>query len=315
MRPKPIRTLHRMVVVGIRADLTAWSLGLGASRTVRYGDALQFEGGDLAPTARVRVPTRRGPVPCDVYRPHGTPTGVLVHLHGGAFVMRHPAMDDFWARYMAARAGVVVVNVDYDVAPRHRYPVAQEQAHDVLVWAAAQGDSLSTGGRRVAVSGLSAGGNLAAAACLMARDERSVQPALQVLGVPSLDVAEPVDSKVARAPGSMIGRQVLELVRATYFRDASRREEGYASPLLAPRLDKLPPAYVVTAQRDVLRAEGDAYAARLADSGVAVDHEVVPGADHYFLDGDPERARALLERIAVRLRDALDDTGSRHDRS
>ena len=194
-----------MEVVGIRADLTAWAMGRGASRTVRYGDALQFEGGDLAAPESVRVPTRHGRCACDVYRPHGTPTGVLVHLHGGAFVMRFPAMDDFWARYMAARAGVVVVNVDYDVAPRHRYPVAHEQAHDVLVWAAAEAVSLAGAGTHVAVSGLSAGGNLAAAACLMARDEQSVRPALQVLGVPSLDVAEPVATKVARAPGAMIG--------------------------------------------------------------------------------------------------------------
>jgi acetyl esterase len=131
----------------------------------------------------------------------------------------------------------------------------------------------------------------------MARDQHSVRPALQVLGVPSLDVAEPVAAKVARSPGAMIGTQLLDLVRATYFRDVTRRSEPYASPL--------PPTVLVTAEHDVLRAEGDAYAARLAAAGVPVDHVVVPGADHYFLDGDRADARALLEQVAVRLRGAL----------
>lgn len=294
--------------MGLRADVTAWTMGRTASRTVRYGDALQFEGGDLPAPAEVRVPTRHGSVRCEEYRPHGDPTGVLVHLHGGAFVMRHPAMDDFWARYMAARAGVVVLNVDYDVAPRHRYPVAHEQAHDVLAWAASPAQTLVALGTPVAVSGLSAGGNLAAAACLLARDEGSVRPVLQVLGVPSLDVAEPVATKVARAPGAMIGTELLDLVRATYFRDASRRGEACASPLRAERVDALAPAMIMTAEHDVLRHEGDAYAVRLADAGVPVEHLVVDGADHYFLDGDPRRARALLEQVAVRLRTSLQPT-------
>ncbi|WP_200947840.1 alpha/beta hydrolase [Phycicoccus sp. Root101] len=294
--------------MGLRADLTAWTMGRSASRTVTYGDALQFEGGDLAAPTEVRVPTRHGAVRCELYRPRGEPTGVLVHLHGGAFVMRYPAMDDFWARYMAARAGVVVLNVDYDVAPRHRYPVGHEEAYDVLAWAAWSAQTLLPRGTPVAVSGLSAGGNLAAAACLLARDDGSVRPALQVLGVPSLDVAEPVATKVARAPRAMIGTELLDLVRATYFRDASRRGEAYASPLRADRFDGLAPALVMTAQHDVLRHEGDAYAVRLADAGVPVEHLVVEGADHYFLDRDPRRARAILERVAVHLRASLADS-------
>ncbi|GAA2069242.1 hypothetical protein GCM10009821_01930 [Aeromicrobium halocynthiae] len=98
----------------------------------------------------------------------------------------------------------------------------------------------------------------------------------------------------------MITPGTISLVRKTYFRDAARRVEPYASPLLAPSLDSLPPAMVITAERDALRAEGDAYAASLAAEGVDVDHVVVAGRDHYFLDGrDPRHDRALMDRMAA----------------
>jgi acetyl esterase len=124
--------------------------------------------------------------------------------------------------------------------------------------------------------------------------------------VPSLDVAEPVRDKVSRAPDAMVGTQLLRLVRSTYFTDARRRTEPYASPLLAPDLTGLPPALVVTGERDSLRREGDEYAARLADDGVAVRHVVVPRADHYVLDGDLGRAEELMALRAGHVRGGLE---------
>ncbi len=291
--------------MGLLADLVAYGMQRGAPRTARHGDGLLLDGTDLAEPTPLTVPTRRGDVRCEVYRPRGEPVGTYVHLHGGAFLMRFPRMDDFFARFVAARAGLVVVNVDYDVAPQVRYPVAQEQAHDVLAWAVRHHDELGVGSDRVAVGGFSAGGNLAAAACLQARNLGTVAPAAQLLVVPSLDVAEPPRAKVARAPDGMVGTRLLRLVRSTYFRDARRRDEPYASPLRAPELSGLPPTMVVTAERDTLRHEGDEYARRLAGAGVEVEHVVVPRADHYVLDGDRARAEALMDRMAVHLRGAL----------
>ena len=115
---------------------------------------------------------------------------VHVHLHGGAFIMRHPRMDDFWARYLVATAGVAVVSVDYATAPQSRYPVAQEQSHDVLAHLADHGSDLGLDGARLGVGGFSAGGNLAASACLQARDRGTVAPRFQLLGVPSLDLTQ-----------------------------------------------------------------------------------------------------------------------------
>lgn len=289
----------------LRADAQAWLMQVLAPVTVRYGAELVVAGADLPSPRRIAVPTRHGQVRCEVWRPRQVPgrsggsarevLPAYVHLHGGAFVMRHPRMDEFLARHLVATLGIAVVAVDYAVAPQVRYPVAHEQVHDVLTHLAAHGGEHDLDGTRLAVGGFSAGGNLAAAACLMARDLGSPLPRLQVLGVPSLDVAEGwADKRPVGRP--MLGPEVLDLVRATYFRDAARRTEPYASPLRAPDLAGLPPAVVVTGEVDLLRREGDAYAARLAEAGVPVEHRVVPGADHYFLS--PANVEQELGRIA-----------------
>lgn len=280
--------------MGLLADLLARSLQRSAPR---YGDALYFSGTDLPEPTPLEVPTRHGPVRCEVYRPREATSAApaYVHLHGGAFLMRFPRMDDFLCRLVAAECGRVVVNVDYDVAPQVRYPVAQEQAHDVLAWVCRNGSALGVDGARVAIGGFSAGANLAASATLQARDLGSCTPELQLLGVPSLDVAEDIGLKTSTAARPMITPGLQRLVRRTYFRDVRRRSEPYASPLRAASLAGLPPALVITAEHDVLRAEGDRYAARLGEAGVPIRHLVVAGRDHYFLDGGRAHARRVLD--------------------
>lgn len=293
--------------MGLLADARALVVQKSAALTVRYGESLRFAGNDLADPEVVWVPTRHGSVRCLVQRPRdddGTAPAYL-HFHGGAFVMRHPEMDDFFTRYVASECGAVVVSVDYDVAPQARFPVAQHQAHDVLAWVAAHGDVLRAESARPAVGGFSAGGNLAASAVLQARDSGAFEASYQLLGVPSLDVAEDVATKVATAPHGMVSASLLRLVRATYFRDPDTRGDGLASPLLAHDLAGVPPALVITAERDVLRREGDRYAVRLRAAGVPVEHVTVPGVDHYFLHGPQQQARDLMELMANGLRRAL----------
>ncbi len=261
--------------------------------TVSYGDGLRFAGRDLPPPTRLRVPTRHGKVSVRLYRPAPGPLPVHVHLHGGAFLMRYPAMDDWWCRYVAATAGVVVANVDFEVAPRVAYPVAQHQAHDVAAALAADGTPVSVGG-------FSSGGGLAASVALQARDSGSFAPTLQVLGIPALDIAA---DPAAGGPG-MITPDLRRLVRRVYFPDPATRLEPYASPLLATDLTGLPSAIVLTAEHDVLRAEGDAYAHRLRAAGVRVIHDVTPDVDHYFLTEDPVRARVTMAMVAGEIRDA-----------
>ncbi|MGI8899537.1 MAG: alpha/beta hydrolase fold domain-containing protein [Nocardioides sp.] len=221
--------------MGLAADGTAYLLQRSAPRTVRYGESLRFAGSDLPAPVLVRVPTRRGFVGVHVYRPDDERDDhpVYVHLRGGAFVMRYPEMDDFFCRYVVATCVAVVLNVNYDVAPQVRYPVAQEQAHDVFAWVCTHPGDLRADSTRVAFGGFSAGGGLAAAAALQARDLGTRQPVMQLLAVPALDVAAPV----GRRGTSMITPRVQRLVRRTYFKDASRRGEPYASPVLADDLD------------------------------------------------------------------------------
>ena len=252
--------------------------------SVRYGAELMFAGGDLPRPARHTVPTRYGTVPVTVYGELGRPA--YVHFHGGAWLMRYPAMDDFWCRYLAAEAGVTVVNVDFRAGPYVTYPVAQHECHDAALWVADQGAP-------VAVGGFSSGGGLAASVCLQARDAGSFTPVLQVLGVPALDIA----SEVPRTSG-MISPSLRGLVRRVYFPDPDTRSAAYASPLLAPSLAGLPPAIVMTAARDALRPDGLRYVERLREAGVEVLHDETPGADHYFLSADLVRARSTMAMVA-----------------
>ena len=265
--------------------------------TVRYGEDLRFAGTDLpAPTKR-RIPTRHGKVEVHEYSApggdHERPGGpAYVHFHGGAWLMRHPAMDDWWCRYVAATAGVRVVNVDFRTGPYVAYPVAQHQCHDVS--AAIAGEA------PVVVGGFSSGGGLAASVCLQARDAGSFTPRLQVLGVPALDLASDLPSE----PG-MISPSLRALVRRVYFPDPDSRREPYASPVLANDLSGLPPAIVLTAERDTLRRDGETYARRLREAGVDVVHDITPRTDHYFLTEDPVRARTTMAMVAQKVSEAL----------
>ena len=266
--------------------LTVWAMRASARLTVRYGEPLRLAGSDLPRPSRRRIGTRHGRVPVHVYA--GRPgAGVLVHFHGGAFLMRYPAMDDWWCRYLVAETGVTVVNVDFDVAPTSRFPVAHEQCHDVAAALALEHD-------RVGLSGFSSGGGLAASVALQARDRRSFSPALQVLGCPALDLAqEPGEDE-----RGMISPGLRRLVRRAYFPDPATRASAYASPVLADDLSDLPPAVVLTGQLDVLRDDGRCYAQRLREAGTEVVYDETPHADHYFLTENPERARRTMAMVA-----------------
>jgi len=223
--------------MALLSDLYAGLSGVTARWTVRYGAQLRLAGNDLPTPESLRVPTRHGRVKVDLYRPPGVERPAThIHLHGGAFIMRFPKMDDFFCRFLVAEGGVAVVNVGYLAAPRVRYPVAQEQTHDVLAWLTEHSGEWGLDPARISIGGFSGGGNLAASACLQARDHGTARPRLQALAVPSLDVAGDIHGKPSTIANPMIGPPLLRLVRATYSKDAERRAESYASPLLADRI-------------------------------------------------------------------------------
>jgi len=275
--------------------LQAMTMHATARWTVRYGEELRFAGTDLPDPEVVGVESRHGRVPVHVYR--GAGDGAHVHFHGGAWLMRYPEMDDWWCRYLAATTGATVHNVDFRTGPYVAYPVAQEQCHDVAAWVAGRFE-------RVSVGGFSSGGGNAASVCLQARDRGSFTPVLQVLGIPALDLAAELP-----AGNGMISPSLRALVRRVYFPDPASRTEPYASPVLAPDLSGLPPALVLTAERDTLRPDGVRYVQRLREAGVDVWHHETPGVDHYFLTEDPVRARDTMAQVADRVRAALAGAG------
>ncbi|HEY1822438.1 MAG TPA: alpha/beta hydrolase fold domain-containing protein [Trebonia sp.] len=248
-----------------------------------------------ARTEAVTVPTRHGDLPAVVYWPAdlGAPVPVYVNFHGGGFVMRHPEQDDPLCRYLAAYAGVAVVNVDYDVAPRYRFPVPLEEAYDAVTWAAGPGRGWD--GTRLCVGGQSAGGALAAGAARLALEYGGPAIALQVLHYPPLDLATPGRDK--HTGGHPVVRVAMEEVFDTvYIPSSEERRDRLASPAWGDNADGIAgiaPALVITCETDRLHDEGAVYAGKLADAGSLSEHIDLAGAGHgYNLLG---RDRALVE--------------------
>ncbi|GAA3657465.1 alpha/beta hydrolase fold domain-containing protein [Microbacterium marinilacus] len=262
-------------------------------------------------TADAVVPTRHGDVRATVYAPPGGLAGapVYVNFHGGAFIMRHPEQDDPLCRYLAHECGVAVVNVDYDVAPRHPFPVPVEQGYDAVVWAA--GADREWDGTRLVVGGQSAGGAIAAAVARQARDAGAPTIRLQVLQYPPLDLVTPGAQKKA-AGRSIISVPMTQVADTVYVpADASKRDPR-ASPAwqgnLGPgALTGQAPAVVVSCANDRLRDEDVRYAEALDAEGLLVEHIALPGVDHGYniMGAQRDVVEGAYRRIAAHVRRAV----------
>jgi acetyl esterase len=261
-----------------------------------------------ARTETLRVETGAGPVTCTVYHPPAgdAPAPVYVNFHGGGFVVARPEQDDHICRYIAATAGCVVINVDYAVAPKRPYPAPVTQAYDVTAWVAENGAVGGWDGSRLAVGGHSAGANLTAAVCRLARERGTFSPRLQIIDSAPLDqVADPA-TKRSLVAKPLLTPQLMRIFTAAYVPEPADRAHPLVSPALADDLAGLPPALVVTAENDRLRDEGDAYAKALEAAGVPVTHRVFEGVDHYFTHTGPVAAgKEAIDLMATTLRDAL----------
>ncbi len=234
----------------------------------------------------LRVPCGSVDIPVRAYTPDGTgPQPLLVYIHGAAWIAGSLDTHDNLCRQLAARVPCVVLSVGYRLAPEHRFPEPVEDSYGALAWAVAAENvkRLDIDPRRVAIAGDSAGGNIAAAVCLMARDRGGPAIGFQLLVNPALDFTA-YDSK---------GFEESKLYRGYYLRNPSEASNPYASPLLARDLTKLPPAFVITGELDVLMPEGEAYVRRLRTAGVPANAYRQTGKDH--LSGHFARATAEAE--------------------
>jgi len=220
---------------------------------------------------------------------------------------------DTMARKLAERTSCAVVNVEYRLAPEYRYPTAADDCYAALEWTAAHLDEIADGDVPLFVAGDSAGGNLAAVTAVRARDRNGPEIAMQVLIYPVTDADFERESYLDPANELLLTRDAMIWFWDHYAPDAAQRSEPDASPLQTPDLSGLPPAVVLTAEHDVLRDEGEAYAARLQAAGVTVDLQrharqihgfftmlMLPGSERGFQHVvKAVRARIIRQRVAT----------------
>lgn len=253
------------------------------------------------------IPVDGGEITLRAYRPTGEgPFPVLVYYHGGGWVRGSIDTHDDLCRSITNEAGCVVLSVGYRRAPEHPFPVPLDDAYSAAAWAVEFADVFDGDPDRVAVGGDSAGGNLAAAVALRARDAGGPPLVFQLLLYPIVDYAFDTDSYRENAEGYMLTRRGMRWYWEHYLERELDGRHPYASPLQARDLGNLPPAMVLTAGYDPLRDEGAAYADRLREAGVAVRHEHFDDMLHAFvsfpqLDG----AADGLAVIGEGLRDAF----------
>jgi acetyl esterase/lipase len=261
----------------------------------------------------VTVPAEVGDVRVRLVRPAGVPgqLPVVVYMHGGGWILGDAATHDRLVRELAVGAGCAVAFVEYTPSPEARYPVAIEQGYATARWITRHGTEHDLDPARMAVAGESVGGNMTAALALMAKERGDVHFVHHSMYYPVTDGAMDTDSYEQFATGYYLSRDSMQWFWDAYLPDVARRSEITASPNQATieQLAGLPPALLFVDEADVLRDEGEAYAAKLRRAGVAVTTVRYDGAVHDFMLLDPLRdtqaARAATAQAAAVLRAAL----------
>ncbi|MDE1948583.1 MAG: alpha/beta hydrolase [Burkholderiales bacterium] len=257
--------------------------------TIRSTDATRYKVGvapdEVAHIEERLVPGPTAPIRIRIYRPDELPGHALtLFFHGGGFVVCSLDSHDDLCRQLCRRSGSVVVSVDYRLAPEHRFPAAPDDCLAATRWAVEHAAEFGADPARLALAGDSAGGNLAAVTALRLRDEGGPVPRAQLLLYPVTDhYSVERDSYRERAVGFGLTRETMRWFWDHYLETASAGEHPHASPQRAASLAGLPPAYVLTAEYDPLRDEGEAYARRLAESGVTTTLRRSPVMNHGFL--------------------------------
>ncbi|MGC9543689.1 alpha/beta hydrolase [Streptomyces sp. UG1] len=228
-----------------------------------------------------------GEVRARVVRPAGA-TGtlpVIIYIHGAGWVFGNAHTHDRLVRELAVGVGAAVVFPEYDLSPEARYPVAVEQSYAVAQWVVREGAANGLDAGRIAVAGDSVGGNMSAALTLLAKERGDVPLVQQMLFYPVTDASFDTGSYRQFAEGYFLRRDAMQWFWDQYTTDAAERAQVTASPLRATveQLAGLPPALVVTAEADVLRDEGEAYANKLREAGVPVTAVRYQGIIHDFV--------------------------------
>ena len=244
-----------------------------------------------------------GHVPLRIYTPNNSPKlPLILFIHGGGWVAGNLETHDNMARYLCQKAEAVVVSVGYTNSPEGKFPLPLEQCYDALVWIAGHAHDYRADPTRLAVVGDSAGGNMAAALCLLARDRQGPAITLQVLINPSTDLTGAGTLEPQGDSGDM-----MRWFATQYLPDSKEAVNPYASPILAKDLKKLPAAVVILAEKDDLLTEGQKYAERLIAEGIPTKIYIQKGIDHLAGNGAraSEQAQESLNVAVEYLRKAF----------
>ena len=263
------KPLHECTPDEARGFLSRLAELAGPAPTMQRVEERTIKGSDGQAVLRILVPTEN-------------PIGVLVYYHGGGWVLGSIDEYDTVARKLAERTSCAVVLVEYRLAPEHRYPAAVDDSYAALEWVGEHLIDIAGQEVPLMVVGDSAGGNLSAVMAIRARDRNGPSIALQVLIYPATDADFDRPSYTDPNNALLLTREGVIWFWDHYIPESSRRTEPDASPLHTENLSGLPPALIMTAEHDVLRDEGEAYAARLQEVDVPTDLQRYAGQMHGF---------------------------------
>jgi acetyl esterase len=282
---------------------------VGEARQAAYAFIdLQGAPEDVASVGHRFVPGPCCDLPVRIYTPEGEgPFPALVYFHGSGWVILNIEVADIAARALTNRTGCVVVAVNYQKAPEHKFPVPFDDAYAATTWVAEHASELGIDPGRIGVAGDSAGGNLAAAVCLKARDEHGPSLAYQLLIYPVTDYGWDKPSYLENAEGYLLQRETMRWFWGHYLASEAEGDNPLVSPLRAPDLSGLPPALIVTAEFDPLRDDGELYGQRLREAGVPVKISRYDGMIHgfFYMAGVLDQTKNLYDEIGTEVRAAL----------
>lgn len=268
----------------------------------------QAEGPDIASVRDIEVAGFKDMIGARLYHPQpGTTLPCLVYYHGGGWVIGDLDTHDAYCRHLASAANIAVVSVDYRLAPEVAFPVPFEDCYAAKEWVAEHASDLKIDASRLAIGGDSAGGNLTAAVALATRDRKGAPVVHQLLIYPCVLQNPGSNSYDEYGEGHVLTSDTMHWFWAMYFAGQDLSTNPYACPASADSLADLPPATVITAECDVLRDEGEAYAMRLAKIGNDMQFKRFNGTFHGFsgMIGTVPQADAALVFTVSRLAEAF----------
>ncbi len=248
-------------------------------------NSMNYSGGSnvSCQVSDIEIGTKDGTLKARLYEPPLPTSSLIIYFHGGGFVFGNLDSSDATCGLAAMQSGCKILSVDYRLAPENKFPAAAEDAYSSYVWALKNHETLGIKRNRIAVSGGSAGGNLAAVTCLMAKDRGMQQPRLQILFYPATGPDFTSESVRRLSEGYFLTQKEIEWFGRMYLRSPEDALNPYFSPILYDDPVGIAGAIIVTSEYDPLRDQGESYAEKLMRSGVEVTSFRVHGMIHGFL--------------------------------